>query len=87
MSSHHYLHHFSTNIPKLSEITPLSTLRPADLINEAGFPPGVINIVNGYGNRSFLVYLERSLTLYSEYRRSGGMHPEDFVHGKRYNGS
>ncbi|KAG6885010.1 hypothetical protein C0993_006535 [Termitomyces sp. T159_Od127] len=33
-----------------SEITPLTALRFADLINEAGFPPGVVNIVNGYGH-------------------------------------
>ncbi|KAK7043955.1 hypothetical protein VNI00_008123 [Paramarasmius palmivorus] len=35
---------------KPSEITPLTALKFAGLINEAGFPPGVINIVNGYGN-------------------------------------
>lgn len=35
---------------KPSEFTPLSALRVADLINEAGFPPGVVNIVNGYGH-------------------------------------
>ncbi|KAF5371651.1 hypothetical protein D9758_003559 [Tetrapyrgos nigripes] len=34
---------------KPSELTPLTALRVASLINEAGFPPGVINIVNGYG--------------------------------------
>ena len=32
-----------------SEITPLTALKIASLINEAGFPPGVINIVNGLG--------------------------------------
>jgi delta 1-pyrroline-5-carboxylate dehydrogenase len=32
-----------------SEITPLTALKLADLINEAGFPPGVVNIINGYG--------------------------------------
>ena len=32
-----------------SEITPLTALKLAGLINEAGFPPGVVNIVNGYG--------------------------------------
>ncbi|KAG6856977.1 hypothetical protein H0H87_011366 [Tephrocybe sp. NHM501043] len=32
-----------------SEITPLTALKFASLINQAGFPPGVINIVNGYG--------------------------------------
>jgi aldehyde dehydrogenase (NAD+) len=41
----------NTVILKPSEMTPLSALRLADLINEAGFPPGVVNIVNGYGTR------------------------------------
>ncbi|KAJ7595447.1 aldehyde dehydrogenase [Mycena floridula] len=36
-------------IVKPSEVTPLTALKLADLINEAGFPPGVLNIVNGYG--------------------------------------
>ncbi|KII83929.1 hypothetical protein PLICRDRAFT_46703 [Plicaturopsis crispa FD-325 SS-3] len=35
---------------KPSELTPLTTLRIASLINEAGFPPGVVNFVNGYGH-------------------------------------
>lgn len=35
---------------KPSELTPLSTLKFAELVREAGFPPGVFNIVNGYGN-------------------------------------
>jgi len=35
---------------KPSEITPLSTLKLAELFNEAGVPPGVINIINGFGN-------------------------------------
>ncbi|TFK61589.1 aldehyde dehydrogenase [Pluteus cervinus] len=34
---------------KPSEVTPLTALRVASLIKEAGFPPGVVNIVNGYG--------------------------------------
>jgi aldehyde dehydrogenase (NAD+) len=34
---------------KPSEMTPLSALKIADLVVEAGFPPGVLNIVNGYG--------------------------------------
>ncbi|KAL0568210.1 hypothetical protein V5O48_013780 [Marasmius crinis-equi] len=37
-------------VAKPSEITPLTALRFADLINEAGFPLGVINIVNGLGS-------------------------------------
>ena len=34
---------------KPSEITPLSALRLGDLILEAGFPPGAINILPGFG--------------------------------------
>ncbi|HEU5160788.1 MAG TPA: aldehyde dehydrogenase family protein [Streptosporangiaceae bacterium] len=34
---------------KPSELTPLSTLRVAELVAEVGFPPGVVNIVPGYG--------------------------------------
>jgi aldehyde dehydrogenase (NAD+) len=40
----------NTVILKPSELTPLSALRLCSLINEAGFPPGVVNIVTGYGN-------------------------------------
>ncbi|KAI0294174.1 aldehyde dehydrogenase [Russula brevipes] len=35
---------------KPSEFTPLTALRMCSLINEAGFPPGVVNVVTGYGN-------------------------------------
>jgi phenylacetaldehyde dehydrogenase len=34
---------------KVAEQTPLSALRLADLIQEAGFPPGAVNIVTGFG--------------------------------------
>jgi aldehyde dehydrogenase (NAD+) len=34
---------------KPSEVTPLTALLIASLIAEAGFPPGVLNIVNGLG--------------------------------------
>jgi aldehyde dehydrogenase (NAD+) len=37
-------------VMKPSEITPLSTLRVAELMREVGFPPGVVNIVPGYGH-------------------------------------
>ena len=40
----------NTVILKPSEVTPLSALRLAELVTEAGFPPGVFNVVNGYGN-------------------------------------
>jgi betaine-aldehyde dehydrogenase len=39
----------NTAVMKPSELTPLSTLRLAELIAEAGFPPGVVNIIPGYG--------------------------------------
>lgn len=34
---------------KPAEQTPLTALYIASLIKEAGFPPGVVNIVPGYG--------------------------------------
>ena len=34
---------------KPSEVTPLSALKMCELIQEAGFPPGSVNVVNGYG--------------------------------------
>ncbi|MGZ3280017.1 MAG: aldehyde dehydrogenase family protein [Caulobacteraceae bacterium] len=40
----------NTVVIKPSEITPLSTLRVGELMLEVGFPPGVVNIVTGYGN-------------------------------------
>jgi aldehyde dehydrogenase (NAD+) len=38
-----------TVIIKPAEQTPLGALRMGDFIREAGFPPGVVNIVPGYG--------------------------------------
>jgi phenylacetaldehyde dehydrogenase len=38
-----------TVVVKPSEETPLSLLALADMIGEAGFPAGVVNIVNGFG--------------------------------------
>lgn len=37
---------------KASENTPLSILYLASLVTEAGFPPGVVNIINGLGSES-----------------------------------
>lgn len=42
----------NTIVLKLAEQTPLSMLYVAKLIKEAGFPPGVINIINGYGREA-----------------------------------
>jgi (Z)-2-((N-methylformamido)methylene)-5-hydroxybutyrolactone dehydrogenase len=39
----------NTMVIKPSEVTSASTLEFAELIKEAGFPPGVVNIVTGYG--------------------------------------
>ena len=38
-----------TVVLKVAEQTPLSALRVGELINEAGFPPGVVNILSGFG--------------------------------------
>src|SRR5579871_6470321 len=38
-----------TVVLKLAEQTPLSGLRLAELINEAGFPAGVVNVLTGFG--------------------------------------
>jgi acyl-CoA reductase-like NAD-dependent aldehyde dehydrogenase len=39
----------NTIVIKPSEVTPTSTLLLAELIQEAGFPPGVVNVVTGPG--------------------------------------
>lgn len=40
----------NTVVLKPSEITPLSALKLAEFISEAGFPAGVVNVVPGYGH-------------------------------------
>ncbi|KAJ2903465.1 aldehyde dehydrogenase aldh [Zalerion maritima] len=42
----------NTMVLKASEQTPLSILVLGQLIKEAGFPPGVVNFVNGYGKEA-----------------------------------
>ena len=39
-----------TVVLKPAELTPLTAMRLAELIAEVGFPPGVINIVTGFGD-------------------------------------
>ncbi|KAJ7673987.1 aldehyde dehydrogenase domain-containing protein [Mycena polygramma] len=39
----------NTIVLKPSEFTPMTALRMCSLIKEAGFPPGVVNVVTGYG--------------------------------------
>ncbi|KAF8204201.1 NAD-dependent aldehyde dehydrogenase [Mycena galopus ATCC 62051] len=40
----------NTIVLKPSEFTPLTALRMCTIIQEAGFPPGVVNVITGYGN-------------------------------------
>jgi aldehyde dehydrogenase (NAD+) len=40
----------NTVVMKPSELTPLTTLRLAELMRDVGFPAGVVNIVPGYGH-------------------------------------
>ena len=40
----------NTVVLKPAELTPLSSLRVAELMGEVGFPPGVVNMVPGYGH-------------------------------------
>ena len=42
----------NTVVMKPSELVPLSTLRLCELFEEAGLPPGVLNVVPGYGQRA-----------------------------------
>lgn len=42
----------NTVVLKPAEQTPLTALRAAELAVEAGFPPGVINVVNGVGEKT-----------------------------------
>jgi aminomuconate-semialdehyde/2-hydroxymuconate-6-semialdehyde dehydrogenase len=42
----------NTCVAKPSEMTPLTANRLAELSNEAGIPPGVINIVHGFGGKA-----------------------------------
>jgi aldehyde dehydrogenase (NAD+) len=39
----------NTVVYKPAELTPLSSLVVAELVKEVGFPPGVVNIIPGYG--------------------------------------
>jgi aldehyde dehydrogenase (NAD+) len=38
-----------TIVIKSSENAPLSSLKLVHLVKEAGFPPGAVNIISGYG--------------------------------------
>lgn len=42
----------NTVVYKPSELTPLTALKVAEVMNEVGFPPGVVNMVPGLGERA-----------------------------------
>jgi phenylacetaldehyde dehydrogenase len=42
----------NTVVLKPAELTSLSTLRMAELVEQAGFPPGVVNVVTGLGSQA-----------------------------------
>ncbi|KAM0543832.1 hypothetical protein ACHAPJ_012139 [Fusarium lateritium] len=48
----------NTIILKISEQTPLSALYFATLVKKAGIPPGVVNIVNGFGRKAGVALAE-----------------------------
>jgi acyl-CoA reductase-like NAD-dependent aldehyde dehydrogenase len=51
----------NTVVIKPSEVTPASTLRLGELIMKAGFPPGVVNVVTGYGHPTGSALVEHPL--------------------------
>ncbi|CAG8119731.1 unnamed protein product [Penicillium olsonii] len=51
----------NTVVIKAAEQTPLSILVMATLIKQAGFPPGVVNILNGYGREAGAALTEHPL--------------------------
>ena len=48
----------NTVVVKPSEVTPTSTLALAELVVEAGFPPGVVNVVTGFGDPTGIALVE-----------------------------
>lgn len=51
----------NTVVIKAAESTPLSILVLGQLIKEAGFPPGVVNILNGYGKDAGAAMVQHEL--------------------------
>jgi aldehyde dehydrogenase (NAD+) len=51
----------NTVVIKAAESTPLSILILGRLIKEAGFPPGVVNILNGYGKDTGAAMVQHKL--------------------------
>lgn len=50
-----------TSVLKPAEQTPLTALRLGELILEAGFPPGVVNIVTGFGETAGAALVEHPM--------------------------
>ncbi|KAI3394232.1 hypothetical protein diail_3007 [Diaporthe ilicicola] len=48
----------NTVVLKAAEQTPLSVLVLGQLVKEAGFPPGVVNLINGYGREAGVALVE-----------------------------
>lgn len=48
----------NTAVLKAAEQTPLSILLLGQLVKEAGFPPGVINLINGFGREAGVALVE-----------------------------
>lgn len=51
----------NTVVLKAAEQTPLSILVLGQLVKEAGFPPGVVNFINGYGREAGSALVEHPL--------------------------
>jgi len=66
----------NTAVLKPAELTPMTALRLAELIAETGFPPGVVNIVPGYG-----VHADRAAD-----RRGERRQPQETAAGTRRQG-
>jgi succinate-semialdehyde dehydrogenase/glutarate-semialdehyde dehydrogenase len=50
-----------TVVAKPSSLTPLSTLKLAEVFEEAGFPPGVLNVVTGRGSEAGRALVEHPI--------------------------
>lgn len=50
---------------KPAEQTPLTSLYVAELIKEAGFPPGVVNIVPGFGDAGAAIVANQDVSCWN----------------------
>jgi aldehyde dehydrogenase (NAD+) len=62
----------NTVVIKAAESTPLSILVLGRLIKEAGFPPGVVNILNGYGKDAGAAMVQHELVSKVAFTGSSG---------------